>query len=139
MTGRELKGIRRRLGYTQQAMSDALWISQSYYVVLERGRRRISEDLGTRALSVRREPPERGWFDRGYDVGRDLAGGLPHGYERRVRPTALRLGAEQAFERWLRLQNWEPVAGDAQEAFQKGFEAGWEETWGRGPTFDGRG
>jgi hypothetical protein len=120
-------------------MADALGISQSYYVVLERGRRRISEDLGTRALSVRREPPEGGWFDRGYDVGRDLAGGLPRGYDRRVRPTAMRLGAEQAFERWLRLQSWESIAEDAQEAFQKGFEAGWEETQRRRATFDGGG
>ena len=58
-----------------------LGISQSYYVVLERGRRRMSEDLGTRALSIRREPVEWKWFEYGYDVGRDLAGGLPRGYE----------------------------------------------------------
>jgi transcriptional regulator with XRE-family HTH domain len=139
VTGRELKDIRRRLGYTQEAMADALGISQSYYVVLERGRRRISEDLGTRALSVHSEPAEWKWFDHGYAAGRDLAGGLPRGYERRVRPTAMRLGAEQAFEQWLRLKNWGPVAEEAQEAFQKGFEAGWAETQGRGAKLDGRG
>jgi transcriptional regulator with XRE-family HTH domain len=138
VTGRELKGIRRRLGYTQQEMADALGISQSYYVVLERGRRRISDDLGTRALSVRREPVEWKWFDYGYDAGRDLAGGLPRGYERRVRPTAMRLGAEQAFQRWLRLKNWGPVAEEAQQEFQKGFEAGWEEMQRRGVKRDVR-
>ena len=36
VTGRELKGIRRRLGYTQEEMADAMGISQSYYMVLER-------------------------------------------------------------------------------------------------------
>jgi transcriptional regulator with XRE-family HTH domain len=138
VTGRELKGIRRRLGYTQEAMADAMGISQSYYAVLERGRRRIGDDLGTRALSVRREPAKWGWFDHGYDVGRDLAGGLPRGYERRVRPTAMRLGAEQAFEHWLRLNHWGPIAEEAQKEFQKGFEAGWEETQGRGTRQDGR-
>jgi transcriptional regulator with XRE-family HTH domain len=138
VTGRELKGIRRRLGYTQQEMADALGISLSYYVVLERGRRRISDDLGTRALSVRREPAEWKWFDYGYDVGRDLAGGLPRGYERRVRPTAMRLGAEQAFQRWLHLKHRGPVAEDAQQEFQKGFEAGWEEMQRRGVKRDGR-
>ena len=138
VTGRELKGIRRRLGYSQQEMADALGISQSYYVVLERGRRRISDDLGTRALSVRREPAEWKWFDYGYDAGRDLAGGLPRGYERRVRPTAMRLGAEQAFQRWLHLKHGGPVAEDAQQEFQKGFEAGWEEMQRRGVKRDGR-
>jgi transcriptional regulator with XRE-family HTH domain len=106
MTGRELRGIRKRLGYTQEAMADALGISQSYYAVLERGRRRISEDLGTRALSVHREPVEWKWFDYGYSAGRDLAAGLPRGYERRVRPTAILLAAEQAFQRWLYRKNW---------------------------------
>jgi transcriptional regulator with XRE-family HTH domain len=130
VTGRELKGIRRRLGYTQEAMADALGISQSYYAVLERGRRRISDDLGTRALSVRREPVEWKWFDYGYEAGRDLAAGLPRGYERRVRPTAIHLAAEQAFQRWLSRKNWGPVAEKSQEEFQKGFEAGWEETQG---------
>jgi transcriptional regulator with XRE-family HTH domain len=139
VTGRELKGIRRRLGYTLEAMAEAMGISQSYYVVLERGRRRISDDLGTRALSIRREPAEWKWFDHGYDVGRDLAGGLPRGYERRVRPTAMLLAAEQAFQRWLSLKNWGPVAEEAQEEFQKGFEAGWEEMQGRGAKLDGRG
>ncbi len=138
VTGRELKGIRRCLGYTQEAMADALGISQSYYVVLERGRRRISDELGTRALSVRSAPAEWKWFDYGYDVGRDLAGGLPRGYERRVRPTAMRLGAEQAFQRWLYLKNWGPVAEEAQNEFQKGFEAGWEEMQGCGVKLDGR-
>jgi len=137
VTGRELKGIRRRLGCTQQEMADALGISQSYYVVLERGRR-ISDDLGTRALSVRREPAERKWFDHGDDVGRDLAGGLPRGYETRVRPTAIRLGAEQAFQRWLHLKNWGPVAEEARQEFQKGFAAGWEEMQRRGVKRDGR-
>jgi transcriptional regulator with XRE-family HTH domain len=138
VTGRELKGIRRRLGYTQEAMADALGISQSYYVVLERGRRRISEDLGTRALSVHSEPAEWKWFDYGYDVGRDLAGGLPEGYERRPRPTAIYLAEEQAFQRWLSRKNWGPVAEEAREAFQKGFAAGWEETQGHGAKLDGR-
>jgi transcriptional regulator with XRE-family HTH domain len=138
VTGRELKGIRRRLGYTQEAMAGAMGISQSYYVVLERGRRRISDDLGTRALSVRSEPAEWQWFDHGYAAGRDLAGGLPRGYERRVRPMVMRLGAEQAFQRWLNLKNWGSVAEEAQEAFQKGFEAGWEETLRRGAKVDGR-
>src|SRR6266850_2909662 len=105
VTGRELKGIRRRLGYTQEAMADAMGISQSYYMVLERGRRRISEDLGTRALNVRSEPVEWKWFDYGYEAGRDLAAGLPRGYERRVRPTAIYLAAEQAFQRWLHCKN----------------------------------
>jgi transcriptional regulator with XRE-family HTH domain len=139
VTGRELKGIRRRLGYTQEVMADAMGISQSYYVILERGRRRISDDLGTRALSVRREPAAWQWFDHGYAAGRDLAGGLPRGYERRVRPTAIRLGAEQAFQRWLLHKNGGPVAEEAQEAFQKGFEAGWAEMQGRGAKLDGRG
>jgi transcriptional regulator with XRE-family HTH domain len=138
VTGRELKGIRRRLGYTQEAMADALGISQSYYVVLERGRRRMSEDLGTRALSLRREPAEWQWFDDGYAAGRDLAGALPRGYERRVRPAALRLGADQAFQRWLHLKNWGPVADEAQKAFQRGFEAGWEAMQGRGMKLDRR-
>jgi transcriptional regulator with XRE-family HTH domain len=123
-----LKGIRRRLGYTQEAMADALGISQSYYVVLERGRRQISDDLGTRALSVRSEPVEWKWFDCGYEAGRDLAAGLPRGYARRVRPTALHLAAEQAFQRGLSRKNWGPVEEEAQEEFQKGFEAGWEQT-----------
>ena len=139
MTGRELKGIRRRLGYTQEEMADAMGISQSYYMVLERGRRRMSDDLGTRALSVRREPAEWGWFDHGYGVGRDLAGGLPRGYERRVRPTAMHLGAEQAFQRWMSLKNVGPTAEEAWEAFRKGFEAGWEETLRRVAKVDARG
>ena len=111
-------------------MADALGISQSYYVVLERGRRRISEDLGTRALGVRNDPSEPSewkWFDHGYAAGRDLAAGLPRGYEIRVRPTAMRLGAEQSFQRWLNLKNWGPPGEEAQEAFQKGFEVGWQE------------
>jgi transcriptional regulator with XRE-family HTH domain len=135
VTGRELKGIRRRLGYTQEAMADALGISQSYYVVLERGRRRISDDLATRVLSVRSEPVEWKWFDYGYDAGRDLAAGLPRGYERRVRPTAVHLAGEQAFQRWLSRKNWGPAAEEAHEEFQKGFEAGWEETQGVGRPF----
>ena len=139
MTGRELKGIRRRLGYTQEQMADAMGISPSYYMVLERGRRRISDDLGTRALSVRREPVEWRWFDQGHAVGRDLAGGVPRGYGRRVRPTAMHLAAEQAFQHWLRRKNWGPIAGEAQEAFRKGFAAGWEEMQGRGAKQDGRG
>jgi transcriptional regulator with XRE-family HTH domain len=139
VTARELKGIRRRLGYTQEEMADAMGISRSYYMVLERGRRRITDDLGTRALSIRREPAAWKWFDYGYEAGRNLAGGLPAGYERRVRPTAIRLGAEQAFQRWLRLKNWGSVAEEAQKEFQKGFEAGWEETQGNGAKLDGRG
>jgi transcriptional regulator with XRE-family HTH domain len=132
VTGRELKGIRRRLGYTQEAMADAMGISQSYYVVLERERRRISDDLGRRALSVRSEPVAWKWFDYGYEAGRDLAAALPRGYARRVRPTAIHLAAAQAFQRWLSRKNWGSVAEEAQEAFQKGFEAGWEETQGVG-------
>jgi transcriptional regulator with XRE-family HTH domain len=130
VTGRELKGIRRRLGYSQEEMADALGVSRSYYVALERGRRWISDDLGTRALSVRSEPAERAWFDHGYDVGRDLAGALPRGYERRVRPSAIHLAVEQAFRRWLSCEHWGPVAAEAQEEFQKGFEAGWKESGG---------
>jgi DNA-binding XRE family transcriptional regulator len=139
VTGRELKGIRRRLGYTQEAMADAMGISPSSYVVLERGRRRISDDLGTRALSVHREPTAWPWFEEGYAVGRDLAGGVPRGYGRRVRPTAMHLAAAQAFQQWLRRKNWAPMAGEAQEAFQQGFEAGWAETQARGATLDERG
>jgi transcriptional regulator with XRE-family HTH domain len=134
-----LKGIRKRLGYTQEEMADAMGISPSSYVVLERGRRRMSYDLGTRALSVRREPTEWQWFDEGHAVGRDLAGGVPRGYGRRVRPTAMHLSAEQVFQHWLRRKNWGPIAGEAQEAFQKGFEAGWAETQARGATLDERG
>ena len=99
----------------------------------------MSDDLSTRALSVRREPAEWQWFDYGYDVGRDLARGLPRGYERRVRPAAIRLGAEQAFQRWLHLKNGRPVTEEAQQEFQKGFEAGWEEMQGRGAKVDARG
>jgi transcriptional regulator with XRE-family HTH domain len=132
VTGRELKGIRRRLGYTQEEMADALGMSRSSYVVLERGRRRVSDDLGARALSIRSEPAEGKWFDHGYDVGRDLAGGLSSGYERRVRPTAMLLAAEQAFQNWLRRKNWGPVVEEAWEAFRKGFEVGWKETQGVG-------
>ena len=113
-------------------MADALGISQSYYMILERGRRRIADDLGIRALSVRSEPGEWKWFDYGYDAGRDMAAGLPRGYERRVRPTAIHLAAEQAFQRWLSRENWGPVAEAAQEEFQNGFGAGWEETQGVG-------
>ena len=51
----------------------------------------------------------------------------------------MRLGAEQAFEHWLRLKNWGPVAEEAQKEFQKGFEAGWEETLRGGAKVDGRG
>jgi transcriptional regulator with XRE-family HTH domain len=127
-----LKGIRRRLGYTQEEMAEALGMSRSSSVVLERGRRRVSDDLGARALSVRSEPAEWQWFDHGYEVGRDLAGGLPPGYGRRVRPTAMRLAAEQAFQYWLGRQHWGPVVGEAWEAFQNGFEAGWQETQGVG-------
>jgi transcriptional regulator with XRE-family HTH domain len=130
VTARELKGIRRRLGFTQEEMADAMGISRSYYTVLERGRRRIGEDLGARALSVRREPVEWKWFDYGYDAGRDLAGGLPRGYERRVRPAAMQLGAEQALQRCLRLKDWGPVAEAARREFQQGFVAGWEEMQG---------
>jgi DNA-binding XRE family transcriptional regulator len=130
VTGRELKGIRRRLGYTREEMADAMGISPSYYAVLERGRRRISDDLGTRALSVGREPAEWRWFDQGHAVGRDLARGVPRGYGRRVRPAAMHLAAEQALQHWLRGKNWGPVAGEAQEAFRKGFAAGWEEIGG---------
>jgi transcriptional regulator with XRE-family HTH domain len=132
VTGRELKGIRRRLGYTQEEMADALGISRSYYVVLERGRRRVSDDLGTRALSIRSEPAESKWFDHGYDAGRNLAGDLPPGYGRRVRPTAMLLAAEQAFQTWLSRKHWGPVVEEAWEAFQNGFEAGWKETQGVG-------
>jgi Helix-turn-helix domain len=139
MTGRELKGIRRRLGYTQEEMADAMGISPSYYVVLERGRRRMSDDLGTRALSVRREPVEWQWFDQGHAMGRDLAGGVPRGYGKRVRPAAMHLAAEQAFQHWLRCQNWGPNTGEAQEAFRKGFVAGWEETQARGAKLGERG
>ena len=89
-----------------------------------------TDHLGTRAMCVRREPAEWQWYDQGHDVGRDLAGGLPRGYERRLRPTAMRLGAEQAFQRWLCLKKWGPPAEEAQEAFRKGFEAGWEEMRG---------
>jgi transcriptional regulator with XRE-family HTH domain len=139
VTARELKGIRRRLGYTQEEMADAMGISQSYYMVLERGRRQISDDLGTRALSVRHEPMAWQWFDQGHAVGRDLAGGVPRGYGRQVRPTAMHLAAEQAFQHWLRLKNWGPIAEEAQEAFLRGFEAGWEETLRRGAKMDARG
>lgn len=128
MTGRELKGIRRRLGYTQEEMADALGISRSYYVVLERGRRRVSDDLGTRALSIRHEPAGWKWFDHGYEVGRDMASVIPPGYERRVRPTALLLAAEQAFQQWLSRKHGGPVVEEAWEAFRKGFETGWKET-----------
>ena len=130
MTGRELKGIRRRLGYTQEAMADALGISQSYYVVLERGRRRISEDLGTRALGVRNEPSEPSewkWFDHGYAAGRDLAAGLPRGYEDQGEANGYAPWCRTTFQRWLSLKNWGPPGEEAQEAFQKGFEVGWEE------------
>ncbi len=113
-------------------MAEALGISRSYYMVLERGRRRVSDDLGARALSVRSEPAEWQWFEHGYEVGRDLAGGLPPGYGRRVRPTAMRLAAEQAFQQWLRRQHWGSVIWEAWEVFQKGFEAGWQETQGVG-------
>ena len=136
MTGRELKGIRRRLGYSQEEMADALGISRSYYAVLERGRRRVSDDLGTRALSVRSGPSEWKWFDHGYDVGRDMAGGLPPGYERRVRPSAMLLAAEQAFQNWLNRKNWGPVVGEAWETFLKGFETGWKETQGVGRAYN---
>ena len=136
MTGRELKGIRRRLGYTQEEMADAMGISQSHYVVLERGRRRVTDDLGTRALSVRSEPTEWQWYDQGHDVGRDLAGGLPRGYGRRVRPSAICLAAEQAFQHWMRLKNGGQIAEAGWEAFRKGFEAGWEETLVRGAKLD---
>jgi Helix-turn-helix domain len=132
MTGRELKGIRRRLGYTQEEMADAMGISPSYYVVLERGRRRISDDLGMRALSVRHEPAAWQWFDQGHAMGRDLAGQVPRGYGRRVRPTAIRLAADQAFQHWLTLKHWGSVAEEAQQEFRKGFEAGWEERRVRG-------
>src|SRR5262245_35213668 len=118
-------------------MADAMGISQSYYVVLERGRRRISDDLAMRALNVRSEPVEWEWFGYGYALGRDLAAGLPRGYERRVRPTAIQLAAEQAFQRWLSRKNWGPVAQEAQEEFQKGFEAGWEETYAVGARMSG--
>lgn len=107
-------------------------MSRSSYVVLERGRRRVSDDLGTRALSICREPAEWTWFDHGYEVGRDLAGGLPPGYGRRVRPTAMLLAAEQAFQHWLSRKHWGRVVEEAWEAFQKGFEAGWKETPGVG-------
>jgi hypothetical protein len=50
----------------------------------------------------------------------------------------MRLGAEQAFQRWLHLKNGGPVAGEAQQEFQKGFEAGWEEMQRRGVKLDGR-
>jgi transcriptional regulator with XRE-family HTH domain len=132
VTGRELKGIRRRLGYAQEEMADALGISRSYYVVLERGRRRIGDDLGARALSLRREPAEWQWFDHGYDVGRDLAGVIPPGYDRQVRPAAMLLAAEQAFQRWQGRQSRGPGVEGAWEAFQKGFETGWKETQGGG-------
>lgn len=131
MTGRELKGIRRRLGYSQEEMADAMGISQSYYVVLERGRRRITDDLGMRALGIRRKPAEWKWFDQGHAVGRDLAGGVPGGYGRQVRASAMHLAAEQALQHWLRRKNWGPIAGEDQEAFQKGFEAGWESRKGQ--------
>ena len=124
MTGRELQGIRRRLGYTQEEMAEALGMSRSSSVVLERGRRRVSDDLGARALRVRSAPAEWQWFEHGYEVGRDLAGGLPPGYGRRVRPTAMRLAADQAFQQWLSRQHWGPVVGEAWQAFQNGFEAG---------------
>jgi transcriptional regulator with XRE-family HTH domain len=127
-----LKGIRRRLGYTQEEMAEALGVSRSSYLVLERGRRRVSDDLGVRALSLRSEPAERPWFEHGYEVGRDLAGGLPPGYGRRVRPAALLLAAEQAFQQWLRRTHGGPVVGEVWESFQRGFEAGWKETPGVG-------
>ncbi len=117
-------------------MAAAMGISQSHYVVLERGRRRITDDLGTRAMSVRHEPPEWQWYDQGHDVGRDLAGGVPRGYEIRVRPSAIRLAAEQAFQYWMSIKNGGPVAEEAWEAFRKGFEAGWEETQGRRAKVD---
>ena len=125
-----MKGIRRRLGYTQEEMAEALGMSRSSYVVLERGRRRVSDDLGARALSMRSEPAEWPWFEHGYEAGRDLAGGLPPGYGKRVRPTAMLLAAEQAFQHCLRREHWGPVVGEAWEAFQKGFEAGWREAPG---------
>jgi transcriptional regulator with XRE-family HTH domain len=128
VTGRELKGIRRRLGYTQEEMAEALGISRSYYAVLERGRRRVSEDLATRALSVRKEPAAWDWFEHGFKVGRDLAGVLPRGYTRRARPMAVRLAAEQAFQQWLSRNSRGPAAEDAWEEFQSGFDAGWQET-----------
>jgi hypothetical protein len=46
--------------------------------------------------------------------------------------TAIHLAAEQAFQRGLNRKNWRAVAEEAQEEFQKGFEAGWEETQGVG-------
>jgi DNA-binding XRE family transcriptional regulator len=97
VTGGALKGIRRRLGDTQEAMADAMGISPSSYVVLEQGRRRMSDDLGTRALSVHREPTAWLWFEEGHAVGRDLAGGVPRGYGRRARPTVMHLAAAQVF------------------------------------------
>jgi hypothetical protein len=87
-------------------------------------------------MSVRHEPSEWQWYDQGHDVGRDLAGGVPRGYEIRVRPSAIRLAAEQAFQYWMSLKNGRPVAAEAWEAFRKGFEAGWEETQGRGAKVD---
>jgi transcriptional regulator with XRE-family HTH domain len=127
-----LQGSRRRLGYTQEEMAEALGISRSYYMVLERGRRRVSDDLGTRALSIRSEPAEWTWFEHGYEVGRDLARGLPPGYGRRVRPTAMLLAAEQAFQQWLGRTHGGPAVGVEWQAFQNGFEAGWQETPGVG-------
>ena len=134
-----MKGIRRRLGYTQEGMAEAMGISPSYYVVLERGRRRISDDLGMRALRVHREPTAWSWFEAGHAVGRDLAGGVPQEYDRRVRPTAMHLAAGHAFQQWLRRQHGTPITGEAQEAFQQGFEAGWAETQARGAKEDERG
>jgi hypothetical protein len=136
VTGRELRGIRRRLGYTQEEMADALGISLSYYVVLERGRRRISDDMGTRALSVRPEPAAWQWFDHGHAMGRDLAGGVPRGYGGRVRPAAMRLAAEQALQQWLRRENSGATAEEGREEFLKGFEAGWEEVRARRADLD---
>jgi hypothetical protein len=107
-------------------------MSRSSSVVLARGRRRVSDGLGARALSVRSEPAEGPWFEHGYEVGRDLAGGLPPGYGRRVRPTAMRLAADQAFQQWLGRQHGGPTVGEAWQAFQNGFEAGWQETQGVG-------
>jgi hypothetical protein len=111
VTGRELQGSRRRLGYTQEEMAEALGVSRSSPVVLARGRRRVSDDLGARALSVRSAPAEGPWFGHGYEVGRDLAGGLPPGYGRRVRPVAMRLAADQAFQQWLGRQHGGPAVG----------------------------
>jgi transcriptional regulator with XRE-family HTH domain len=130
-----LKGIRRRLGYTQEEMAEALGISRSYYMVLERGRRRVSDDLGTRALSIRSEPAEWTWFEHGYEVGRDLARGLPPGYGRRVRPTAMLLAAEQAFQQWLGRTHGGPAVGGNGKHSRTGLKRagrrrrGWVDVW----------